>query len=165
MTAKPHSTPPQRPSNQISIIKANNPTVSFYRYLYNTVGADWLWWERRTWSDKKLESVILSEFTELYVLYVDGVPAGYGELNLQKSRNVELAYFGLFPEFIGQKLCGYFLRWLIDQAWRHKPTRLFVHTCTEDHPSAMYNYQKHGFKIYKKLSVQIDDPRSFGLFD
>ena len=153
------------PPHKLALFRAKKPTVAFYRYLYNNVGADWLWWERRAWDDKKLKVVIEDEKLEIYVLYVDGVPAGYGELDRHNTSKIELAYFGLMPEFIGQKLGGYFLRWLIDLAWDYGPKRLFVQTCSLDHPAALYNYQRHGFKPYKQVSVEIDDPATSRLFD
>ena len=35
-----------RPAFRLFALQA--PSVPFYRYLYNTVGADYLWWLRRT---------------------------------------------------------------------------------------------------------------------
>ena len=165
MNEKPVSVPPVSPARPLAMLRAKKPTISFYRYLYNNIGADWLWWERRAWSDEVLRDVISSDNLEIYVLYIEGVPAGYGELDFRETNEVELSYFGLLPEFIGQGLGGFFLRWLIDQAWRNKVRRLHVHTCTEDHPSALYLYQKHGFKPYRQLSVEIDHPKNSGLFN
>ncbi|MEK7729660.1 MAG: hypothetical protein AAB354_14735, partial [candidate division KSB1 bacterium] len=77
--------PPQRanapPFPEVAVLHAVQPTVSFYRYLYNTVGQEWLWYERRQWSDEKLRAIIHHPQIEIHVLYVAGVPAGYGELN------------------------------------------------------------------------------------
>lgn len=160
MTERPTKPTPPRPAIKIALLRAEKPTLSFYRYLYNTIGQDWLWWERRSLSDNELKAIIHDEKVEIYVLYVGGVPAGYGELDRRDGHDIELAYFGLLPEFIGQKLGGYFLRWLIDQAWSYNPKRMFVHTCTEDHPAAIHTYQRHGFSPYKQITTEIDDPRA-----
>ena len=103
---KPPTRPtvPAPPVGKIALLRAERPTVSYYRYLYNTVGEPWLWWERRLLSDAELERIILDPLVEIYVLYVDGVPAGYAELDRRKEEDVELAYFGLIPQFIGRKL-------------------------------------------------------------
>lgn len=164
MTSRPASIPPTRPAQKIALLRAEKPTTSFYRYLYNTIGQDWLWWERRELSDEQLNEIIQDDQVEIYILYVAGVPAGYGELDRRSDDDIELAYFGLMPEFIGQKLGGFFLRWMIDQAWSYNPKRIFVHTCTEDHPAAVHNYQRHGFEPYKQETVEIDDPHTTGLF-
>jgi len=47
--------------------------------------------------------------------------------------------------------------WAIDRAWSYQPERLWLHTCTEDHPKALPNYLKAGFKIFKE---EIGDPLS-----
>ncbi|NQV99512.1 MAG: GNAT family N-acetyltransferase [Rhodospirillales bacterium] len=163
MTSRPSSPTPARPAVKMALMRAEKPTLSFYRYLYNAIGEDWLWWERRALSDSQLSAIIHHDLVEIYVLYVGGVPAGYGELDRRQGNDIELAYFGLVPEFIGQKLGGYFLRWMIDQAWSYAPERMFVHTCTEDHPAAIHNYQRHGFEPYKQITEEIEDPRSSGL--
>ncbi|WP_419901515.1 GNAT family N-acetyltransferase [Kiloniella sp.] len=158
----------ERPSNlmlnsphghKTSLIRAYDPTVSFYRYLYNTVGAPWLWWERRTMSDEDLAKVIKNQDVEVYVLYFDGVPAGYAELDRREHPVIDLAYLGLIPEFVGCKLGPYLLSSMIDIAWSYEPKRLTVNTCTLDHPKALGVYQKCGFSVYDQSSKLIDDPR------
>jgi GNAT superfamily N-acetyltransferase len=71
---------------------------------------------------------------------------------------VEIAYFGLLPEFIGRGLGGAMLTSAIENAWAWSPTpsRIWVHTCNRDHPGALANYQARGFKIYK--TVTADSP-------
>jgi len=166
MTERPTSPTPALPAQKIALLRAENPTLSYYRYLYNSVGEDWYWWERRAFSDEELGKIIHDEKVEIYTLFVGGVPAGYGELDRRQEGDgdIEVAYFGLLPDFIGMGLGGYFLRWLIDQAWTYSPKRLFVHTCTEDHPAAIHNYQRHGFVPYNQESVKIVDPATTGLF-
>lgn len=150
---------------KIALFRAEMPSCAFYRYLYNSIGKDWLWYERRQMDDEALATIIHDEQVEIYVLYAGGVPAGYSELDRRDRPGIELAYFGLMPEFINRGLGSFFLRWTIDQAWTHEPTRLWVHTCTEDHPNALPIYQRFGFTPYKQEQVEIDDPRESGLFE
>ena len=160
MMERPTSPAPSLPTKKISLLRAEKLTLSFYRYLYNTIGQEWLWWERRLMSDDELSVIIFNPRVEIYVLYVGGVPAGYGELDRRCGNEIELAYFGLISEFIGQRLGSYFLRCMINQAWSYSPKRLFVHTCTEDHPAAIHNYQRHGFSPYEQVTIDIYDIRS-----
>jgi GNAT superfamily N-acetyltransferase len=134
--------------------------VSFYRYLYNTVGAPWLWYERRRLDDSTLGTIIDDPKVEVHVLYVNGVPAGYAELDRCSGHEVEIAYFGLVPDFIGRGLGRYLLDWTLNEAWREEPRRVWVHTCNLDHPVALAFYQRAGFAPYKQETVLIDDPRS-----
>ncbi len=47
-----------------------------------------------------------------------GSPVGYFELDAQPNGHVELAYFGLLPQFIGQGLGSYLLTVVIERAWQ-----------------------------------------------
>lgn len=151
------------PAPEVAVVRAMRPTVSFYRYLYNAVGQEWLWYERRQISDEQLRAIIHHPQIEIYVLYFDGVPAGYGELNLQHMPDLELAYFGLMPEFIGKGLGKFFLNAMIDLAWVHAPRRVWLHTCTLDHPHALAVYQRAGFAPYKQEIKIFEDPRTMGV--
>ena len=159
MTEPPTSPTPPRPASKLALLHAESPTVAFYRFLYNNVGARWLWYERRTMDDATLEAIIQNPEVEIYVLHVHGVPAGFGELDLRKKPDIKLAYFGLMPEFIGRGFGRYLLRWTVDQAWTHHPKRLWTHTCNFDHPRVLGLYQRMGFVPYRQKTTVIDDPR------
>ena len=135
--------------DRIQIVHAIKPTVSFYRYLYNTVGESWTWIDRRKMSDEDLKQTIQNDKIQVHVLYLLGVPAGYIELDFRNSLEIEIAYFGLMPEFIGQGFGKKFLQWGISRAWKVSPQRVWLHTCTLDHPGALPLYEKAGFKKYK----------------
>ena len=87
---------------------------------------------------------------ENHVLHVDGVPAGFAELDRRIEGEIELVQFGLVPEFIGQGLGRYFLNWTIDKAWSYQPRRFWLHTCTLDHKAALPNYLKARFVVYNE---------------
>ena len=159
MKSQPTSPTPPMPADKNAVMRAEDPSVEFYRYLYNTVGGDWLWWERRVIDDETLLSIIHDPEVYIFVLYVRGVPAGYCELDCREKGSVELTLFGLMGDFIGRGYGRYFLRWTIDQAWSYHPDRVWVHTCTEDHPAALSTYQKAGFAPYGQETVMIDDPK------
>src|SRR5580658_11203889 len=82
--------------------RAITPTVGFYRYLYNTVGADYVWWLRRTLSDDDLRLLLRDPLVTLHVLYADGEPAGFFELDARGWTDVNLSYFGLLPHAVGR---------------------------------------------------------------
>ena len=94
---------------------------------------------------------------ETWLLSVRGTPAGYIELDRQ-AQDVEIAYFGLIPEFIGQGLGGWLLGEGIARAWQmDAPRRVWVHTCTLDGPAALPNYQARGMSIYREETRVVDD--------
>ena len=157
----------RRPSSSVrlaapertAILQAHQPTVSFYRYLYNHVGEQWLWYERRAMDNEALRAIIHDPLVSIHVLYFDGVPAGYVELDNRVGRETELAYFGLFPEFIGRGLGPWLLNWALNTAWNREPSRIWVNTCNLDHPKALLCYQRAGFEPYRQEFTRIRDPR------
>jgi GNAT superfamily N-acetyltransferase len=80
--------------------------------------------------------------------YGSGTPAGYFELERQAKGNVEIAYFGLLPGFIGKGLGAYLLTFATRRAWDMGAARVWVHTCDLDHPRTLANYQARGFRIF-----------------
>src|SRR5437879_2747003 len=72
---------PAPAGTKLAPMRAEAPTVSCYRYLYETVGTPWLWYERRLIDDASLAATIQKPTTEVFVLYAGGIPAGYFELD------------------------------------------------------------------------------------
>jgi GNAT superfamily N-acetyltransferase len=139
------------PRDGLAIVHAKKPTIAYYRFLYDTVGRNWNWVSRKKLSDEALGTILHDPRDEIHVLFVEGVPAGFVELDRRVEGEIEITQFGLVPEFIGQGLGKYFLHWAIDKAWSYGPKRLWLHTCTEDHPAALPNYLKAGFVIFKEV--------------
>lgn len=166
MTERPRLDHPPMPfGTPLALMRAVDPTVPFYRFLYNQVGASWLWWQRRVLGDEELAAIIGDERVEIYVLYVDGVPAGFAELDRRAEPEIELAYLGLIPAFAGRKLGPYLLHAAIDTAWSHRTRRLSVNTCDLDHPKALALYQRFGFRPCGQKKVEWTDPRRNGIMD
>ena len=155
-------TKPEKLNAEIKLMV--EPTVDFYRYLYDTVGEKWTWIERRLLDDNNLQKLIRSSNVEIYILYVDDNVAGFGEIGWDTASNgSEIKYFGLMPEYIGKRLGPYFLNNIINIAWERNPVRLRVNTCDLDHPSALRVYQKSGFNILEEIVEKLPDPTTVGL--
>ncbi len=157
MLEDPHLSIPAPSHSQIALIRADDPPVHFYRYLYKTVGADYIWVNRLKMSDEELAAIIHDAAVELYVLHVNGCPAGYIELDFRNMPDVELVFMGLAPEFIGLGFGRYLLSQAISLAWLHAPKRLFVQTCTLDHPRALGLYQRCGFVPFAQEQGELED--------
>jgi GNAT superfamily N-acetyltransferase len=142
-------------NGRVMLLKLKHPPVHFYRYLYETVGKPYIWVERTRMSDETLTAIVQDERVEIYVLYSEGAPAGYAELDFRKLPDAELAYFGLLPDFIGRGLGGFLLATAIDIAWSKPIERLWVHTNTLDHPRALPLYQQMGFVAYAQEKTEI----------
>jgi GNAT superfamily N-acetyltransferase len=138
------------PRAGIDVVHSKKPTLAWYRFLYDAVGRNYDWTSRKKLSDVELAAIVHDPKDEIHVLLVDGVPAGFVELDRRVEGEIEITQFGLISEFIGQGLGQYFLRWAIYKAWSYGPRRIWLHTCSNDHPAALPNYLKAGFALYKE---------------
>ena len=114
-------------------------------------------------SDEALRAEIQNEKVEIFVLYVGGVPAGFAELDRRLEGEVDLAYFGLMPEFLRRGFGNFLLTNALEIAWGYEPNRVTVNTCTLDHPKALPLYQRYGFVPIRREDRLIDDPRLTGI--
>jgi ribosomal protein S18 acetylase RimI-like enzyme len=130
--------------------------ISFFRYLYREVGRAHHWVDRLTWSDEQVAQRLANANVSLWVLYVDGSPAGYAELERHADGSTEIAYFGLLPEFTRRGLGKLMLTATVKRAWEEGASRVWLHTCTLDDPAALPNYIKRGFEPYKEETYSVD---------
>ncbi len=125
----------------------------FNRDLYFRVGEQWRWIDKRPWTDDQWNEYATAPELRTFAGYYDNALAGYYELCHDAEGGVEIAYFGLLPEFIGCGLGGALLTSAIEEAWSRSggiaPVRVWVHTCNRDHPQALANYQARGMIVYK----------------
>jgi GNAT superfamily N-acetyltransferase len=156
MKSRPSAIPPPQPKGKVALLRARHPPVHFYRYLYDAVGRDYHWVDRKRLNDAQLESILAEERLELYVLYVEGCPAGMAELDFRDPSTAKLAYFGLISEYVGRQLGYFFLYHAAVNAWAKPISRLLVNTCTLDHPRALPLYQRLGFAPYSREDRYIE---------
>lgn len=128
----------------------------FNRFMYALVGGDWAWTDKQYWSDEQWRRYVEDERLRTFAAYYDGTPAGYYELRRDPEGGIEIAYFGLCPDFVGRGLGGSLLTSALHEAWRMSPPRVWVHTCTLDHPAALRNYQARGMTVYRVERSEAD---------
>jgi len=131
---------------------------SFFRYLYVEVGRKYHWIDRLPWTDEDIMAHLSQVEISLWLMTDDSATAGYFELRRCDDGSVEIAYFGLLPEFIGRGLGKYLLTRAVRQSWAEGANRVWLHTCTLDDPAAMPNYLKRGFKLFKTEVYSVDLP-------
>ena len=158
MTAPDQLRPARVPEPAPRIEQARVPLPELNRFLYTAVGGNWYWRDRLGWSYADWMRWLDRAEVQTWVLYDQGTPAGYVELEKQPGQDVELAYFGLIPRFCGRGLGGHLLTAGIRQAWAMGARRVWVHSCTLDGPAALANYQARGLRIYREETVELPDP-------
>lgn len=144
---------PQR--HDLQIIECEVPQAEFNRFLYKLVGTSWEWGDLDSWSSSEWRALVEQECHRTWVAYHRGAIAGYYELYRPDGCNCEIRYFGLAPQFLGCGFGGALLSHAVRSAWEWQGTeRVWVHTCTFDHPAALGNYQARGFRVFKQDETQ-----------
>ena len=142
--------PARADDSRVRIDRVINCPAAFARFLYAEVGRLYHWTDRLPWTDAQIAAHLARPEITLWVMYCDGAPAGYFELERHVDGAIEIAYFGLMQEFLGRGLGKHLLTVAVQQAWSDGANRVWLHTCTLDDAAAMPNYLKRGFKPFKQ---------------
>jgi ribosomal protein S18 acetylase RimI-like enzyme len=141
---------------------ATKGNLDAYRTLFRAVGQDLLWFSRLLMTDEKLLEILSHPETHSLTLKRGKDIIGILELSFRDAPDCELSFFGLIPSEVGNGTG----RALIDEAIRRafqKPiSRMWLSTCTLDHPKALGFYRKAGFTPYARFVEIHDDPRLAG---
>ncbi len=129
MTSRTHLPHCPRPPGKLALLRADKPPVHYYRYLYRLIGDPYNWVSRTMMSDEELSTIISHDRVFIYVLYIDGVPGGFAEIDARHPHIPEIKFFGLSPNFIGRGYGRFFLSQVIDLAWTcgALPTKNYNH--------------------------------------
>ena len=152
------------PPSPLSLRRTERPDLVEYRDLFRKVGARWLWFSRLVMGEAELSATIHDPQVELFtVVEASGDAAGLLELDFRQAGECEIAFIGLVPELAGQGHGRWLLAEALRLAWQGGVTRVHVHTCTLDHPAALYAYRRAGFTAFKRAIERFPDPRLAGI--
>jgi len=158
--------PPLRPlpASRLRLAPWHQPAVEKYRTLFRRVGTPWLWFSRLVMDDGALLRIIHHPEVQVFaVVGPAGVEVGMLELDFRSAGECELSYFGLVPELAGQGHGRWLMAEALGRAWRKGIERVWVHTCTLDHPSALGFYRASGFTAIARTVETFVDPRTIGI--
>ena len=159
-TAQPVSQPPA--TSEFVVRRVARPDLDWYRRLYREIGEPWLWFSRLRLSDDELRAILHDPAVDVFPLSHAGTDQGLLEFDRRGFPDIELSFFGVTPALIGKGAGRALLAHGLPLAWEHKPERVWLHTCTSDHPAALAFYMKFGFVPYKRAIEIEDDPRVTG---
>jgi GNAT superfamily N-acetyltransferase len=156
--------PPRRPdvAGAFTLRKVENPDLNWFRELYRRIGEEWLWFSRLGMSDAQLAAMLHSLCAEIYALVYEGRDEGVLHLDFCEPGQCELALFGVSAKLVGSGAGRWLMNRALELAWSRSVTRVWVHTCTFDHPSALAFYQRSGFRAFRRQIEVADDPRLDG---
>lgn len=162
MTARPR--PRALPDAALRLVRWERPSPDKYRALFRRVGARWLWFSRLVMDDAALTGIIHDPAVEVYAA-VDrtGIEVGMLELDFRHQGACEIGYFALIPELAGRGLGRWLMAQALGLAWRGGIERVWLHTCTLDHPHALGFYRAQGFAATKRTIETFTDPRVLGV--
>ena len=146
----------KKPIEDYAVELVSKKDFQLNKFFYKNIGKNCQWVDRLIWSDSNWIDYISSEKLSTYILKRKDEMVGYFELIFNKDINeAEIAYFGVLDEYFGRKLGGYLLSEAINFSFNSGCTRVWVHTCSLDHPNALLNYISRGMKIFKKEVIKI----------
>ena len=138
----------------LEVYLEKKPTPDLCKFFYKEVGKDFFWRDRLKWSNQDWLNYINNDFFKLYILKHNNKLAGYYELLYDpRALSMEIPYFGIFKEFFGKGIGGYLLTNAILNSFNKKVEKVWVHTCTLDHPNALKNYLARGMKVFKTEEI------------
>ena len=125
-------------------------------------GRQWSWFDRLWWTDAELAAYLGRPEVSIRVLHLNGAPAGYYELVAQPGQlgGNRLLRVDVARDRAG---AGALAAGRGDRdAWSTRPKRVWLHTCTLDHPTALPNYLKAGFVVTGTAQVGRADSAGIG---
>ena len=140
------------------LVKKINPDFQLNKFFYKQVGKKHRWLDRLNWSDEKWINYISNKNLDTYNISDSENLVGFFELlNNPHLSETEISYFGLLEEYIGRGIGGYALSVAIRKSFEKDIKRVWLHTCTLDHPNALKNYIARGMTVFKKENINIID--------
>lgn len=146
----------------LSLVPAAKADLAAYRALFRAVGQDLLWFSRLLMEDQKLVEILSHPETHSFTLQRGETTIGILELSFRDSPECELSFFGLVPGEVGNGTGRILIDEAIRRAFARPISRLWLSTCTLDHPKALAFYRKAGFVPYARFIEVHDDPRLQG---
>ena len=156
----PAARAPQRPD--LALRHVAHPDVAWFRDVIRAIGERWLWYSPLVMPEAELAAIIGDPSMETRVLERDGALLGISQLDRSVPGAVEIAFFGVAEPEIGTGVARWLMERTLELAFAPGVGRVWVHTCTFDHPAAVPFYRSAGFTPYKFAIEVTDDPRLTG---
>lgn len=161
MLAPPVAVPaPDRPD--LALRHVIRPDLAWYRATIRAVGERWLWFSPLVMPEAQLAAILHDPSVEIYSLDRGGETVGIAELDRRTPEAVEISFFGVAESEVGTGASRWLMRRALELAFGRGAGRVWLHTCTFDHPAAVPFYLKCGFRPFKFAIEVTDDPRLRG---
>jgi GNAT superfamily N-acetyltransferase len=112
--------------------------------------------------DAELAERLHSPSIEVYALADGEGDEGLLELDFRQPGQCEIGMFGVTARLVGTGAGRWLMNRTLERAWSPTVRRVWLHTCSFDHPSALAFYQRSGFRPFRRQVEITDDPRLDG---
>jgi GNAT superfamily N-acetyltransferase len=141
--------PSARAVEGLQLVQSEIVLPELNRFFYTAVGGDWYWTDRLGWSHERWRLELSRPGVETWVAWLRGTPVGYAELVWMPDGSFKVEYLGVIRGFTGSGVGGQLLGFALARGLEGGASRVWVHTCSLDHPGALAAYQARGMAIYK----------------
>lgn len=161
MFAKPDLRPAHA-TEGLSLARLEARDTERFRRLFRAIGRDIMWFSRLIIAEEALAAIIGHPQVHCHALVRNGEDIGLLELDFRVDGQCELSFFGVVPGAVGSGVGRYLMNEALTRGWAQPITRMWVHTCSFDHPNALAFYQRSGFRPYQVMVEVHPDPRLTG---
>ncbi|WP_245679594.1 GNAT family N-acetyltransferase [Actinomadura hibisca] len=162
--------PAPAPAVEMAFSLARVPSPDVNRALYAAVGARVCWTDRFGWSYADWDAWVSRPELGTWLVQAEGTLAGFFEIEAQPGGDTEIHLVGLTPAFVGHGNGGHLVEQCVRRAWQRgaswaehagPASRVWLRTSTLDHPNALANYRRRGFRVALESTTPktVPDPR------
>ena len=152
--------PPHTIATDVQLVPVTPDEADLCRNLFIAIGTPWLW--SRAFVPGHDTGADSWDTADTYFARFEQRSIGIVAFDRRDRRDVEITWFGLIPDATGRKLGHSVMAAALALAWRSAPDRVWLHTCSFDHPAATRFYSGCGFVPYATGFEIMDDPRLTG---
>lgn len=150
------------PATGLSLRRLGPGDALEYLAVYRRIGERWMWFSRLAATPDAVAAVLARPQILAFALQDGDGAIGLLELE-EQGDETEIVYFGLVDSAVGAGAGRWLMNEAITRAFARPIRRLWLHTCTLDHPGAPAFYRRSGFVPYRLAIEVADDPRLVGL--
>lgn len=161
MTARPELRPAHG-AEAFTLERMGASDTERFRALFREIGRDIMWFSRLIMPEEQLAAIIGHDSVECFALVQGGRDIGLLELDFREAGQCELSFFGVVPSAVGGGAGRFLMNEALRRGWDRPISRMWVHTCSFDHPKALPFYQRSGFRPYQVMVEVHRDPRLTG---
>lgn len=146
------------PQTGVVISQARPGEAGRCRRLWSEVGRGF-WSEREEWPEEQWRRYLEEARVSFWIAVLNAEDIGFFELTILAD-DIKIEGFGLLPPWRDRGLGGALLSAATQHAFALGARRVWLHTATDDHPHALPNYQKRGYRIYREEALENPMPSS-----